>query len=102
MAIVGWSSAAFLSLWFTEWLIHLPGLNFVGPLTLTTILSGPPPVTYKLTRVQIIGFPLQFLGVVMTPILVARYFLDKKDVGEDVVNQINDLAKRLPGLDGKK
>ncbi|KAG1667961.1 hypothetical protein FOA52_008333 [Chlamydomonas sp. UWO 241] len=58
----------------TEWLIHLPGLNVL------------------------LGFPLQLVGVLMTPVLVTRYVLDKKDVTGDVVSTVDDISKRLPGI----
>ena len=48
---------------------------------------------------QVLGFPLQLLGVLTAPILVVRYLLDGKDAVTDVVDTVTDISKRLPGLD---
>ena len=64
-AIVGYTAAAAGLFFFTEWFIHLPGLNII------------------------LGFPIQLVGVLALPLLYVRYgvegvsFLD--DVGDATV-----------------
>lgn len=72
--VIGYGVAALLSLFFVEWLIHLPGLNFL------------------------IGFPVQLLGVLIAPYLAIRYGLDKEDWYGDIEGFLKRLAELLPGL----
>lgn len=44
---------------------------------------------------QVLGFPLQLLGVVLSPVLIIRYVLDKKDVGTDVMNTVVSTFRLL-------
>lgn len=39
-------------------------------------------------RAQLLGFPIQVVGVVMTPVLAVRYLVDKKDAGKDLVELV--------------
>lgn len=48
-AIVAWTSAAIFAFFFSEWLIHLPGLNVL------------------------LGFPVQLVGLLVLPSLGLRY-----------------------------
>lgn len=74
-AIVGYTAAAAGALIFAEWLIHKPILDFL------------------------LGFPIQLLGLAVLPVLGVRYFVDNKDVGKDVEDVTQRIAKLLPGLD---
>lgn len=74
-AIVGWALAAFSAITVAEWLIHLPGLNFL------------------------LGFPVQFIGLIATGNLFLRYYVDKQgDPMTDIEELVNNVSKRLPGL----
>ncbi|GMH45152.1 hypothetical protein BSKO_13109 [Bryopsis sp. KO-2023] len=72
--VIGYGVAALFSLFFVEWLIHLPGLDFL------------------------IGFPVQLLGVVIAPYLAIRYGLDKEDWYGDIETFLKRTAELLPGL----
>ncbi len=37
---------------------------------------------------QVLGFPIQLIGVIVTPILITRYLLDKKALGQDVIDAV--------------
>lgn len=45
-----------------------------------------------------IGFPLEALGAAALPVVVTRYFLDKKSWYDDATEIVKDVSKRLPGL----
>lgn len=72
--IVGWSAAAVSALFIVEKIVHTVGLDVL------------------------LGFPIQLVGILALPGLVARYVLDGKDALEDAGAYVNDIAKRLPGL----
>ncbi|GAX72658.1 hypothetical protein CEUSTIGMA_g114.t1 [Chlamydomonas eustigma] len=75
--VIGYVVAAVCALIVAEWLIHLPALDVV------------------------LGFPVQLLGLVLSPILAFRYIVDKKDATTDIVEIVADLSKKLPGLGNK-
>lgn len=73
--VVGWLVGAVSAIVIAEWLIHLPLLNVL------------------------LGFPIQFIGLVSTGYLGLRYYVDND--GEplaDVEMLVNKVAKKLPGL----
>lgn len=75
-AIVAYSAAAVFALWFSEWLIHLPALNFI------------------------LGFPIQLLGLVLLPYLGVKYFVEKDgSITDDAGRAVKKVTKQLPGLD---
>ena len=58
-----------------EWFIHLPLFNVL------------------------LGFPIQFVGLVSTGALALRYYVDKEgDLMDDVEELVGKVAKKLPGL----
>lgn len=72
--VVGYSAAAVLTFAFTEWFIHLPVLDVI------------------------LGFPIQLVGVLVSPYLIARWFLEKKDWFDDVSAATGTVVDQLPGL----
>lgn len=72
--VVGWIAGALSAFIVTEWLIHLPVLDFL------------------------LGFPVQLIGVLALPVLISRYVLDGKDVLKDAGDVVSDITKKLPGL----
>lgn len=115
-ALLGWGVAGLSVFFFAEWLIHLPGLNFVrsgGLVDHQMIYPHSPP--------QLLGFPIQLLGLVMLPYLVVRYYVDgadlAKDAGDAVVCGVHlwectavtshlctpqtSVTSKLPGLEKK-
>lgn len=74
--IVAYSAAAVFALWVSEWLIHLPLLDFL------------------------LGFPIQLLGLATLPYLGVKYLVEKDgDITSDAGRAIKKVAKQLPGLD---
>ena len=58
-----------------EWFIHLPLFNVL------------------------LGFPIQFVGLVVTPYLALRYYVDKEgDLMDDAEELVAKVTKKLPGL----
>jgi hypothetical protein len=75
VAIAGWVAAAFSAITIAEWLIHLPALDVL------------------------LGFPIQFIGLIATANLALRYYVDKE--GEpltDVEQLVRKVSSKLPGL----
>ena len=58
-----------------EWLIHLPVLN------------------------ALLGFPVQFIGLLALPYLGVRYLVDGGSVSKDAEAYVDSIVKKLPGLD---
>jgi hypothetical protein len=76
--VVGYLVAAFFAITTAEWFIHLPLFNIL------------------------LGFPIQFIGLVVTPYLALRYFVNKEaEPLEDAEFLVAKYTKELPGL-GKK
>jgi hypothetical protein len=76
VAIAGWMTGAISAIFVAEWLIHLPGLNVL------------------------LGFPVQFLGLMTVPYLYIRYYVDKKSSAfQDFEILVEKVSKQLPGLD---
>ena len=48
--------------------------------------------------VQLVGFPIQLLGVLVAPLLVLRYAVDKKDWYADIEGLLEKVTTSLPGL----
>ena len=105
--VVGYSVGLLVGLYFVESLIHLPVLNLVrlsavrGPqATAHTKVPGHP-----LTRAapspphpQVIGFPLELLGVMSAGALALRYTVEGVDPATDLAKVQATLADTLPGL----
>lgn len=72
--VVGYIAAGVAALWFSEWLIHLPGLNIL------------------------LGFPIQLVGLLALPVLGLRYFVDGKDYSKDLSDVTDNVVSKLPGL----
>lgn len=66
-AIVGYTAAAAGLFFFTEWLIHLPGLNLI------------------------LGFPIQLVGVLALPLLYVRYGIE----GGNILDDVGDATVRV-------
>lgn len=45
-----------------------------------------------------VGLPLEALGAAVLPLVVTRYFLDKKSWYDDAAEIVKDVSERLPGL----
>lgn len=71
-----WVAAAFFAIVVAEWLIHVPLFNVL------------------------LGFPIQFIGLVVTPYLALRYYVDKEGTpladAEASVHSLTQLGL-LPG-----
>lgn len=74
VAIVGYGAAAVGATVFAEWLIHLPLFNVL------------------------LGFPIQLVGLLLTPYFVVKYFLEDGDVVADAEKVVDTITKKLPGL----
>lgn len=75
-AIVGYSAAAIGALWFSEWLIHLPLLDFL------------------------LGFPIQLLGLSLLPYFGVKYYVEKEgNITSDAGKAFDRVVKQLPGFD---
>ncbi|KAL3139636.1 hypothetical protein ABBQ38_003952 [Trebouxia sp. C0009 RCD-2024] len=48
---------------------------------------------------QLLGFPIQLFGLLLLPGTIVKYLVEKDDLSEDVRGALNNLAKRLPGLE---
>eukprot|EP00210_Caulerpa_lentillifera_P005150 g4922.t1 len=72
--VIGYGVAGLVAFLITEWLIHLPGLDFL------------------------LGFPIQLVGVLMAPLLLIRYLVDGQDVTEDTEATLEKITTLLPGL----
>jgi len=46
----------------------------------------------------LLGFPVQLVGVIVAPVLILRYVVDKKDWQKDVDDTVERVAEILPGL----
>lgn len=67
-----WLAAAFTAIVVAEWLIHVPLFNVL------------------------LGFPIQFIGLVMTPYLVLRYYVDKEGTPLSDAEASPDAAPAAP------
>ncbi|KAL4457737.1 hypothetical protein ABPG75_012602 [Micractinium tetrahymenae] len=73
--VIGWLAGAFFAIVVAEWLIHVPLLNVL------------------------LGFPIQFVGLVITPYLALRYYVDKEGTPlADAEKLVNKYSEKLPGL----
>lgn len=73
--LIGWTVASFFAITTVEWLIHLPLFDFL------------------------IGFPLQFLGIISAINLGLKYYVDKRgDPASDIKDIVESVAKQLPGI----
>ncbi|KAI3436689.1 hypothetical protein D9Q98_006104 [Chlorella vulgaris] len=76
--VIGYLAAAIGAIVAAEWFIHLPLFNIL------------------------LGFPIQFIGLIATPYLALRYYVDKEaEPLQDVEKVVNKVTAQLPGL-GKK
>lgn len=96
-ALLGWGFAGLSVFLFSEWLIHLPLFNFVrvywcaaadlNRSTLCTISTKHTVFatrrTHATRRTQLLGFPIQMLGLFMLPYLGVRYGVEGKDFVKD-------------------
>lgn len=74
-AIIGWGIGAISAFIVAEWLMHLPLFNIL------------------------IGFPVQLLGLAVTPFLVIRYWVEKtSDPISDLEMVVDKVTGQLPGL----
>ena len=81
--VIGYSVAAVLAFFFAEWFIHLPLFNFVSRCTCSFFqtnqlmwsrnLHNLPVLTGCSVMSQLLGFPLQLLGLLIAPYLAVRY-----------------------------
>jgi hypothetical protein len=46
---------------------------------------------------QLLGFPIQLIGLLAVPYLAIRYLADGGDVGKDVGTYTSTIIKKLPG-----
>lgn len=74
IAVVGWGAAFISAFIFAEWCMHLPALDFL------------------------IGFPVQLIGLLVTPSLLYRYLKEGKDFSKDFGTELGKLTSELPGL----
>ncbi|KAL4443003.1 hypothetical protein ABPG77_008494 [Micractinium sp. CCAP 211/92] len=75
--VIGWVAAAFFAIVVAEWLIHVPLFNVL------------------------LGFPIQFIGLVVTPYLALRYYVDKEGTplaDAEASKLVNKYSEKLPGL----
>lgn len=74
--VIGYLVAAFFAIVVAEWFIHLPLFNIL------------------------LGFPIQFIGLAVTPYLALRYYVDKTGSPlEDAEKLVGTYKSKLPGLD---
>ena len=73
--VVGWIAAAGAGIITAEWLMHLPLLN------------------------ALVGFPVQLVGLLITPYLGVRYLMDNEDPVKDVTAVFEKIVSKLPGLE---
>lgn len=74
-AIIGYGAAGLIAFFFSEWLIHLPLLNFL------------------------LGFPIQLVGLLSLPYLGVRYLAEGENFQQDAKAAAGSITKRLPGLE---
>ena len=91
--VITYGVAALLALLFTEWFIHLPALDVVRQPTSQWVSQ----LTHSMF-VQLLGFPIQLVGVLITPLLILRYTVDKEDWYADVEGVLEKVTSSLPGL----
>lgn len=72
--VIGYSVAAVATVFFAEYIIHLPLFNVL------------------------LGFPIQLLGLAMVPVLGIRYVIEEKDAGKDAKDAVDKVIAQLPGL----
>ena len=51
-------------------------------------LADAPPTKPPPLVPQLLGFPIQLLGVLVSPILAVRYLVDKKDIYADLTDTV--------------
>lgn len=73
-AVIGYGVGALVAFFIVEWLIHLPILDFL------------------------LGGTAQMLGLLMGPILLIRYLVDKEDLSADVEKTLAKITSLLPGM----
>ncbi len=74
-AIVGWTAGAAFAIITAEWFIHLPLLD------------------------ALLGFPIQFLGLVTAVSLGLRYYVEGRgSAAGDLADVVGRVAAQLPGL----
>lgn len=76
-AVIAYTGGSVTLLIFAEWLINKPGLNIL------------------------LGFPVQLIGLLFLPGLVNKYLVEKKSAGDDAKSALNNLIKKLPGLENE-
>eukprot|EP00877_Chromochloris_zofingiensis_P008242 jgi/Chrzof1/3671/Cz13g04150.t1 len=72
--VVGYVAAALFAFYISEWLIHLPGLNYL------------------------LGFPVQLFGLLLLPYYGIRWFVDGGDFNKDLESYTAKIVEKLPGL----
>ena len=74
----------------------------LGPRKLATYSLAPTrlPIIRVLPGPQLLGFPVQLLGLLALPYLGLRYLVDGGDVTKDVETYTNAIVKKLPGGEG--
>ena len=77
---------------------HLFGRQAAIPLLLTslTYLYPPPRVP-----AQLLGFPIQLIGLLALPYLGIKYYVEGEDPKRDAEGVLKKVTSQLPGL-GKK
>jgi hypothetical protein len=105
--VVGYSVGLLVGLYFVESLIHLPVLNLVRLAPVRGLQASPQPsaLATHLTRAapppphaQVIGFPLELLGVMSAGALALRYTVEGVDPTTDLAKVQATLQDTLPGL----
>ena len=105
--VVGYSVGLLVGLYFVESLIHLPVLNLVrlaavrGPQATAHAKVPGHPMTRaapSLPLAQVIGFPLELLGVMSAGALALRYTVEGVDPTSDLAKVQATLQDTLPGL----
>lgn len=71
--VIGYGVGALVAFLLVEWLIHLPILDIL------------------------LGFPAQLLGVLLGPLLLIRYLVDKEDISADIEQTVAKVTSLLPG-----
>eukprot|EP00803_Ostreobium_quekettii_P011508 evm.model.scf_202.1 EVM.evm.TU.scf_202.1 scf_202:7524-10405(-) len=71
--VIGYGVGSLVAFLLVEWLIHLPILDIL------------------------LGFPAQLLGVLLGPVLLIRYLVDKEDISTDIEQTVAKITSLLPG-----
>jgi hypothetical protein len=49
-------------------------------------MATAPSATWRLPVLQLLGFPIQLLGLVVSPYLAVKYLMDNGNISEDVTS----------------